>query len=44
MYNTRYIKKLQIKTTYVRNLQKDLDIQGKWAVENGAKINPGKER
>ena len=28
----------------IRNLQKDLDTQGEWAVENGVKINPGKER
>ena len=26
----------------VKNLQKDLDTLGEWAVENGMKINPGR--
>ena len=25
-------------------LQKDLDVLGEWAVENGMKINPGKSK
>jgi hypothetical protein len=28
----------------IEKLQKDLDTLGKWAVENGIKINPGKSK